>query len=47
MSHVDKLAELKESHFKQIEKENVKHEKALTLAKQKFEREMAKYNADV
>ena len=34
MSHVDKLAELKESHYKQIEKENVKHEKALTLAKQ-------------
>ena len=45
LSHHEKMAEIKEANFKQIDQERVKHEKALDLAKHKFEREMAKLNA--
>ena len=38
------MAEIKESNFNEIEKEQQKHEESLNLARQKFEREMAKLN---
>ena len=39
------MDELKETHLRQLSDENENHEKALTLARQKFDRQMNKIEA--